>query len=719
MLKLFHIALMILTVRLIAATANADKNYAMIMAQTDERPYPAPSSPISRLQREGIRGMSSGDPEKMAAAGFNLILPWERILRDSKRTTSPDSSIILTPEDFSEKAVERLRSWAIKCARNNLVMMYMMYVADEESVRHLTGDILGHLRSDNGVLKAWPTHRYRHVVDWDGNTAKYAPCPLERRYWMGFIRPQLELVARVLKETGATGGGALELETYVWGSIYPGYSNQKKTFCYGDHCFYGFVRSLGERRTPVEVPSDRRFDWLTQRGLLPRYEKYLEKSMTELIREMMREVRKVNPNFLFGLYPYTPFWYYDALIRGSGTPELPCLLFPGPEYIGGYLANPPFDFFGAAPTPASVAHLRRGKLPAMYAGGLWARVMGSPNAVAMAMDRMLRGPDGYWIYNDFPGGNVPEQFWTAFFAINQWTTDNPGPLPAGDLSQNAMTDAIKWVNKNKPDGIVVNDGQIVARYDGRANEVYIAGGDFDSGKDVAEGWQGRGSLPPLDDSVFHSGLGSILFEPSAGRSERPRSPYIDQEVPEAKKGQSYELSFWIKTAGTNDPIRFWVGRADSSQYPGYMWYSNYFLPPNHDWMRLRVPVSYQSAPPLVLRFWCPPTDGKLWLDDVKLRPVQTRIIHVPLNPPANVTSWGIIDWKLSPSDARCDAEIIDAKDEQKLRMRLYPGDSLAPLAAVVGMKPVLLRLKVYPSAVEPVILEKVQVGFTFHPRGHQ
>jgi len=30
---------------------------------------------------------------------------------------------------------------------------------------------------------------------------------------MGLMRPQLELVARTLKETGATGGGVPELET--------------------------------------------------------------------------------------------------------------------------------------------------------------------------------------------------------------------------------------------------------------------------------------------------------------------------------------------------------------------------------------------------------------------------------------------------------------------------------------------------------------------------
>ena len=136
-------------------------------------------------------------------------------------------------------------------------MMYMMYVAAEPSVRMLTGlepEPNGHLLNYVGVdgrdplnpnvKKIWPAHEYRKVVDWNGEAARWAPCPLERRVWIGLIQPQLELVARTLQETGASGGAALELETYCFYSIYPGMASQKKTFCFCDHCFYGCIRSL-------------------------------------------------------------------------------------------------------------------------------------------------------------------------------------------------------------------------------------------------------------------------------------------------------------------------------------------------------------------------------------------------------------------------------------------------------------------------------------------
>ena len=114
----------------------------------------------------------------------------------------------------------------------------------------------------------------------------------------------------------------------------------------------------------------------------------------------------------------------------------------------------------------------------------------------------------------------------------------------------------------------------------------------------------------------------------------------------------------------------------------------------------------------ICRFWCPPTDGKLWLDDVSLRPVQARTIDIPLNPSTEAEGWGNVDWKLSPPDARCEARIVDREHNKDLRISLYTGDSLAPLAAIVGLQPVVLRLKVYPSAAEPVILESVQAHFT-------
>jgi len=79
--------------------------------------------------------------------------------------------------------------------------------------------------------------------------------------------------------------------------------------------------------------------------------------------------------------------------------------------------------------------------------------------------------------------------------------------------------------------------------------------------------------------------------------------------------------------------------------------------------------------------------------------------------------WGRVEWTLSPTDARCKARIVDAEDGHNLRISLYAGGSLAPLAAIVGLKPVVLRLEVYPSTAEPVILGSVQVRSTSNSGG--
>ena len=448
-------------------------------------------------------------------------------------------------------------------------------------------------------------------------------------------------------------------------------------------------------------------------GLLPRYEQYLETELAGLIQEMMQTVRKIDPDFLFGMYPYAPFWYYDALIRGSGTPELPTLFFPSAEYYSGYtgMADPKPTFFGDTSTAAGVAHLRHRHLPALYAGG-WSF---SNEALGLATDQLVRRADGFWLYTGRWTAESSDFVLNLHADVAPWSKGR-GSLPAGELNVDAMVAAEQWVKQQEPEGILLGERGIVAHYLGDAKDVPLLAAEFERDEDVAGGWLGRGKLPPVDTVVFHSGTASICFEPSVERTS-PTSPYIDQKIPAAQTGQSYELSFWTKTAAGDESIRFWVGKADSGQWPDYMWYQNYILPADRDWARLRIPVSYDGSPPLVLRFWCPPTDGKMWLDEIRLQPVQMRTIDVLLNPPVHAVGWGNVDWKISPSDARCKARIVDLENGRDLRISLYPGESLAPLAAVVGLKPVVLRLEVYPSAAEPVVLENVEVRFTSKSSG--
>lgn len=58
-----------------------------------------------------------------------------------------------------------------------------------------------------------------------------------------------------------------------------------------------------------------------------------------------------------------------------------------------------------------------------------------------------------------------------------------------------------------------------------------------------------------------------------------------------------------------------------------------------------------------------------------------------------------------------EAELVAAEEDCLRRRHLYSGDSLAPLAAVVGRQPVRL----YPFVGESVVLEDVQVDFLQHP----
>lgn len=377
-------------------------------------------------------------------------------------------------------------------------------------------------------------------------------------------------------------------------------SSQKKKFCFCDDCFGQYAESLDDHTQSLDVPAERRFDWLTQRGLLGNFEQSLEDRLAKLAGEMMVDVRKIKPDFLFGFYPYAPFWYYDGLIRGGGNPKLPCLLFPSTEYDGGYVRQAsPRTFFGEVSTPAALQHIQRRRLPALYAGGLWTKAIDSPDAITTAMDRLLRDADGYWVYD-----RVSDPFWQRAATMNRWSTEHRGKLGQGAAAKQAYS----------------------------------------------TDWQGRGALPKLDSTVFRSHRPSIRFEPSSS-GKTPISPFIERKISaqDASPGGRYELSFWVRCRSTS-PIHFWVGQANSNQHPAYMYYQNFVLQPGKKWQRQRISVRYKSDPPLVLRFWVQPTDGIVWLDDLKLRPVQSRTIDVPLTPPDQSSGWGAIEWRLSPSD---------------------------------------------------------------------
>ena len=75
----------------------------------------ASESLVQRLRCDGIRSMVNGDPAQLAAAGFNMTIPWERPLAGAKKTTAPDSAVIVRAEDFAEEQVEKLHDWARRC----------------------------------------------------------------------------------------------------------------------------------------------------------------------------------------------------------------------------------------------------------------------------------------------------------------------------------------------------------------------------------------------------------------------------------------------------------------------------------------------------------------------------------------------------------------------------------------------------------------------------
>jgi len=71
-----------------------------------------------------------------------------------------------------------------------------------------------------------------------------------------------------------------------------------------------------------------RFEWLKKNGLLKEYFSTLEEAVAEIAKWLDAEVKKINPDFVWGFYtPGIPqSWYYKGLWKGLSSPESPVFL---------------------------------------------------------------------------------------------------------------------------------------------------------------------------------------------------------------------------------------------------------------------------------------------------------------------------------------------------------------------------------------------------------
>ena len=251
-------------------------------------------------------------------------------------------------------------------------------------------------------------------VSTEGAALGKTPCPLCRGYWERVIGARLAALAKKADELGVDG---LLFDPEMYGADLGGYSS---TPCLCDDCFRTFVQAQ-KRETPRLEPEGR-FAWLKENKLLDAYRSAAEERLAAIMSSVREQIRMHKSGVPIGFLNYADTWYYNGLIRGLGTPEMPVSVWiESPTYATGY-------------TPAVKARVEsfaKRQMHAQLIGGMWLQKF-MPQDLPAQCYFMSRNAGGYWLFTTYSLSQPPEklkgdytvpapqsEYWAALKQANQ------------------------------------------------------------------------------------------------------------------------------------------------------------------------------------------------------------------------------------------------------------------------------------------------------------
>ena len=232
--------------------------------------------------------------------------------------------------------------------------------------------------------------RYRSAVFKDGTNAMFS-CPLDKEFWKGHILKIGRDLSRISTEDDMS-LDAVMLDLEIYGTEYQPTPNKyyTDTTCYCGNCFSSFFKTMKDSILIPDVEARDRYQYLKKNGLLEAYRAFLEASVAEFAVEYRNEIRSINPEISFGLYPYskTKNWVLQTMARVLGSNDRPVLLFSVDTYYKGGHASIPRN-------PQSV--LREERIDGLYIPGyLFRKYPASMVHENIVYSRMKS--DGYFLF---------------------------------------------------------------------------------------------------------------------------------------------------------------------------------------------------------------------------------------------------------------------------------------------------------------------------------
>ena len=291
-------------------------------------------------------------------AGMNVVFLKLWLLR-TKQPEDPTAVRVSMGGDHSLASAAR---WARLCREQGAHFTVMLNMIGAE---------------ERAWINAAP---HRAAVSMDGRENDM-PCPQDETWW-SLIEYQAVAVARAVPDCE---GAVLDTESYRGSALtYPYYGRWPLNMCYCDVCFGEFARQNG---LDPDLPKDRRYALLRDRGLIDAYQAHLRGEMREVGEGLMAAVHAINPRFFVGLVNYDDNWWMEGLAQGLGSEDCPTVLMTENEYY-----EPLATDFNERMQRLTDLGVRAAYCPG-FAIYRW-----PPRQMAVeALQRMLDA-DGYWIF---------------------------------------------------------------------------------------------------------------------------------------------------------------------------------------------------------------------------------------------------------------------------------------------------------------------------------
>lgn len=224
---------------------------------------------------------------------------------------------------------------------------------------------------------------YRKMVNSAGEVYGKTPDPFSEEYWRGHFLPWALKIAAIKNAGYPIDGFLVDFEMYDADfTIY-----HSRCFC--RPCFEYFIKHEKIELNIDELKPAEYATWLGKTGNKKQYYQLQQEKMLRIVSNIRKEIHSVCPTLQFGFYPHEDTWFFDALIDGLGTKEVPVIAMS--EYTYG------FNTTRNSSTYSKYFRKFMERDNVLFVSGLWFNLQPATQMAANAYD-LARQTDGCWFY---------------------------------------------------------------------------------------------------------------------------------------------------------------------------------------------------------------------------------------------------------------------------------------------------------------------------------